>query len=209
MAFGVELQSKGGEGVRMPPVRLGPIERADLSTLPEFNESLAEFLKLPFADQLRDLAAGGSYFDYLNDGQDNLHWGIFNTHNKLIGLTGFRNMHSETPPIMRISLFDPSCKGMGYGNSATFVRTFAIHTIYKFTSNVATIHSGNTPSMRAAVRFGYMVTDYIEEGGHGRYELAQYHPNIEFADESAEHILARSRVMGALSVGEVNIQINP
>ena len=207
MAFGVELRVGANVGEQMPLARMGPIERKDLNTLPPFDEELATFLKPTFATQLRELTKGGPYFDYLNDDPDNLHWGIFSARGELIGMTGFRNVGAVSPPIMRIALLNPEYMGHGYGNSATFLRTFAIHRVYGFESNTATIHGHNAASSRAASRFGYVVTNYIDDGDHGRFELEQRHPDNEYEHETIEHATARARVMGALGVGDMCIQV--
>jgi RimJ/RimL family protein N-acetyltransferase len=203
VAFGEQLHISAVEGEPIPAMRMGPIERQHLNDLPPFDNRLAQFLHPTYADQLRNLVAGGDYLDYLHDSPDNLHWGLFAPNGRLIGMTGFRNMGQHTSPIMRIALLDPSYMGQGYGNSATFGRTIAAHEIYNVTHNVATINDQNTASLRAAARFGYVVTAH----GDDRYWVEQYHPQAAIAAETVEHTLARDRLIGALGLSQAHVII--
>ena len=109
--FGPELYTQNERGA----IALAPIDFDDLPQAvdPQINEHLTDHFKGFLADL-------PNQYEWLKDGEDNLHWGIYNRERtRLLGITGLRNLDgSDSPAISRIALFESSSRGRGIGRAA-------------------------------------------------------------------------------------------
>lgn len=145
--FGPELHTPNDEIV------LAPIRYDDLPK--SIDMQVTEFLTDHFKRFVTELPA---QYDWLNEGADNLHWGIYDSNAaSLLGITGVRNLGvDQEPAISRIALFSNEQRGKGvgklaYGAQYDYLKKTDITDFYEHAAN-----NKNIGSLRIAQNVGFV-----------------------------------------------------
>ena len=146
--FGPELHYQNDHTAIM----LAPIEYGDFPQA--IDERIKEHLNPKFSAFLTNLPG---HYAWIKDSPDNIHWGIYDeTTERLLGITGVRNLAAEGPAISRIAFFANETTGRGTGFLAYQTQyNYLLREKVAYLYEHSAMHA-NVASLRIAQKVGFV-----------------------------------------------------